>query len=586
MAYLNYTASLRPKRNGNGAINNGSIPMVEGMICNGSSTTNATNTAATTTTSNNGGGWLSNNSHGSYKQHYMVPMNHSMSAVSAADYNTTNDGGGMAAMMPSMSATASCSSSMIIPGMVMSNPASTYLSSNMAASITAAAAFMGHHAFTLCMHAGASIFINPNESIQTELESIICDLQIILGRCTDSVLSNTIKSAKSENNDDSINIDTLFGALYLWLHPKIIDQRTVRTELALKEPIQRNSDFSLIEQITQIIVELRNIKKLPAAMILSLGVIGLNNGNCAIVLMVNKTLNHPLYILPGVSPKSIESTSGTLGGSKRKRSTIAAIANGGADNGDDWLDDWLLVQDRAGHRFKSDIVFVHRGSFASATIARSESHQDNSGEQECTIQPTQNVAITLATMNLDIVGRPWKGLAPTGSGPLDSTCSSSIVYHFKRTVSLDDLRSDAVIAATGSSTFRDQKTLSSVATEFPDLAIPESPNKGNNLQQSTDTLNLLQSWISSSSAGSNPLASMFQSLSTSGVNSTTGFSAPSDSQKYKLSHTGLYPPDLSLLPVSGSSSLPRSISLNDNMVSSLMAGPPVIDPNTSEAHLL
>ena len=289
--YLNYTASLKPRRSGSGTGTtggSGGAQMVEGMSYNGATTT-------TTTTSSNGGGWLSNNSHGSHKQHHMVPMSHSMSAISFADHNANNSGG-MAMMMPNMSATASCSSSMMVPGMVMSNPTSSYSSSNIAASIAAAAAFMGHHAFTLCMHAGASIFINPNESIQTELESIINDLQIILGRCTNSVFSNTIKSAKSKSNDDSIDIDTLFGALYLWLHPKIIDQRTVRTEFALKEPIQRNPDLSLIEQITQIIFKLRNVKKLPAAMILSFGVIGIDNGNCALVLMVNKTLNHPLPI--------------------------------------------------------------------------------------------------------------------------------------------------------------------------------------------------------------------------------------------------------------------------------------------------
>ncbi|KAJ1669085.1 hypothetical protein EV182_008925, partial [Spiromyces aspiralis] len=164
----------------------------------------------------------------------------------------------------------------------------------------------------------------------------------------------------------------MFGALYLWLHPRVIDQRSVRSELTLAAPIARDACVPLAEQVAHILAELRNFKRLPSAMVLTLGAIGLDNGNCALVLMVNKTMHHPLYMLPGVSAKSVASQ--YAHGAKRKRadaSSSSSSSNGGgggsgaaaaAGDLDEWLDEWLLVQDRAQHRLRSDLVFIRRGS--------------------------------------------------------------------------------------------------------------------------------------------------------------------------------------------------------------------------------
>ncbi|KAJ1673258.1 hypothetical protein EV182_005594, partial [Spiromyces aspiralis] len=121
--------------------------------------------------------------------------------------------------------------------------------------------------------------------------------------------------------------------------------------------------------------------------------------------------------------------------------------------------------DRAQHRLRSDLVFIRRGSFEAATVRRA------GGSGECTIQPTPDEAARLSAMGLDIVGRPWKGLGSSQSRPTSgvddddnndnaaaktadlttadiiSSMSPSIVYHFSRTVLLDDLDPSAAAAA-------------------------------------------------------------------------------------------------------------------------------------------
>ncbi|KAJ1914487.1 hypothetical protein H4219_004761 [Mycoemilia scoparia] len=574
MAYLQYTSSLRPKRNlNNGVIGNSSMVDGLGQGNGGSSSGVATS---------NGGGWLSSSnksssssstlalggSSGHDPSHFdtTVPMNPTVSMHSDFEQDHISSLPMMMMsnpMHPSISGNSSLMGMQNLTLMTPSNSSSMLAAAGTSAGLSTTA-FKRQSTYKLCMHAGASIFISPNESIEDELKTVTTDLLTVLSRSTEPVISGGLKnksigsvSNSASHQQESGNLDGLFTALYLWLHPKIVDQSAIRSELTLKEPMARNPKISLIDQVTQIITELRSIKKLPAAMILTLGVLGLEAGGCGLILMINKTANHPLYILPGVSPKSVGSSrlyyggggGGGGGGHKRKRCMGASPSNDECTPDElyqKWQDDWLLVQDRKTFALKSDMLFIRRGSFASATAPRpgNSSSDDKLAPGppsfECTIQPTDAEAANLATQNLDIVGRPWKGLDPTGS---DIT-GSSIAYHFKRTVALDDLSANDVavkadislfssrisnsssVSGNGKSALKEPK---SAISEFPEIAVPDSPNRpnsvndnsgnSNNANRSNDignsnsgaqmgpnatndvynSINILQSWLSENS---------------------------------------------------------------------------------------
>ncbi|KAJ1679574.1 hypothetical protein EV182_001771 [Spiromyces aspiralis] len=216
--------------------------------------------------------------------------------------------------------------------------------------------------------------------------------------------------------------------MYLWLQPKLFDQRSIRSELALKDSVACDHSMSLVDQIYQTVVELRQARKLPVGMILSVAAMTLADGQPALLLTLNKTVHHPLYILPGVSPKSAHPKPPHFSPSrKRGRSGSGnddsedVLSQALSARLDNWLDDWLLVQDRAQHRLTSDMVFIRRGSYSSACVPRPR--DKNSADMakndpkaakmarlgitvhthhEATIQPTEQQARCLSKLNLDM----------------------------------------------------------------------------------------------------------------------------------------------------------------------------------------
>ncbi|KAJ1917925.1 hypothetical protein H4219_002918 [Mycoemilia scoparia] len=329
----------------------------------------------------------------------------------------------------------------------------------------------------ITVHAGSSIFVSPNEDFREELQTVLSDLQVVLSHCTLIPLPEDIGTKPQ-------SLESMFNMMYLWLQPKLLDQRSIRSEITMKDPVIRDNSTTLVDQIYQTVVELRQARKLPVGMILSVGAMTLADGQFALLLTLNKTVHHPLYILPGVSPKSAQPKP-PHSSAKRKRGRSGGSADANEDDVlsqalsarlDSWLDDWLLVQDRAHFRLKSDMVFIRRGSYMSACNPRPQNGSDDNSDSsninddsnsptssirsemarlgiinpvhhEATIQPTKDQAKYLSKMNLDMVGRPWKHLSGNSSSSTDSTSSgsesrsssstSTIVYHFKRTVTLD-----------------------------------------------------------------------------------------------------------------------------------------------------
>ncbi|KAJ1915866.1 hypothetical protein H4219_004088 [Mycoemilia scoparia] len=571
-AYLQYTSSLKPKRsthngslsnsNGNGGsgvkrangntatvaaaatadINNEGLMGFQGnlLIPDGSFNPNF-GAAAAITSSSNGGGWLPTKSHPGmaytadgfpvyYDEQGNSNSNNGMmfsaSAVATAMMSNPQLYGQYPPLSYQPLSTAAATD--MTMGMGMMAPSESFASS-LSKAATNANTFVEKMSSLAAkpqrMFAGACVFVSNSKSATADISLAINDLAVV-AKCSSesSIISNT----NSIGSTGAGFMDSLISSLYLWMNPGVIDQASVLSELTggttgQKESIARFANISLTEQIGQLLTELYKINKVPEALVMSLGIVGMDNGTCALVIMISNPSDHHLYKLPGVSAKSVAVSASAGGSNKRKRSSqnVEAAANDSSQFGNEqwiqnWKDDWLLVHDRtaaaattttsvsndnsdgSAYCLKSDMVFISRGSFASTCIPNINGPVNmkvlSSSLDVCSIiQPTDNDILVLSSKTLDVVGRLWKDTFANGTRLSHLTVPSSLDYNLKRTVSLNDLlgshhiqQKPTNMATAMMSLQTDIKPSSAKALgtssfgEFPDITTPNFTSKSVN----------------------------------------------------------------------------------------------------------